>query len=178
MEMVRHSPRQTAMALRAASHRFFKEVDATMVGALSTDAPTSSPSSSTPARTLRLAREIEDLHLDPLSMVQNTQKQEAGDEVWRASDYGGVVRTRPRPKRARCLVARSVLQTDDGRAEDRGHQLQGPLSLEDRRPVALVQYWYDGRTNAILNLQPQQEEISGPARSPGGPRTLAPYFRI
>ena len=28
-----------------------------------------------------------------------------------------------------------------------------------------IQYWYE-ETNAILNLQPQQEEISGLARSP------------
>ena len=41
--------------------------------------------------------------------------------------------------------------------------------------VQVFQYWYE-ETNAILNLQPQQEEISGPARSPR-PRTLAPYFR-
>ena len=43
-----------------------------------------------------------------------------------------------------------------------------PLSLEDRRPVEFhlnIQYWYE-ETNAILNLQPQQEEISGPTRSP------------
>ena len=48
-----------------------------------------------------------------------------------------------------------------------------------RRPVEFhlnIQYWYE-ETDAILNLQPQQEEISGPARSPP-PRTLTPYFHV
>jgi hypothetical protein len=97
MEMVRHSPK-TAMALRATSHHFFKEVDATMVGALKRGSALLAQLLTCPrvSDLLRLAREIEDLHLDPLSlMVQNTQKQEAGDEVWRASDYGGVVRRAP-----------------------------------------------------------------------------------